>query len=275
MPVHKRIRLSGYRWLQWLVFVLWFLLTGFFGNHGIAFADAGVQVESDERYRWHLRSGVQIAHHCPDFRYDPVTSSQVSAWNDNRNDALTKLSSVSLQRDINDKTTVGLFYSSDGSWGKIYGKQSFFTLRRDLEIDLKSLKLQYSRVIWKPGRFSSGASVSVQGLLLSMKANLPFYGYQQEEYLVAVPTVGIFAEYRSKGALKYRGTCEYMTLPLGDIDGRLVEVTVGAEYRLNNRFFLGAGYRFSDRDVRVNERKYTVKGSCEVHGYQMYTGFDF
>lgn len=256
-------------------FALWFFLTGLFGALDVVFAHDETQKASDERYRWHIQVAMQSAHQCPDFRYSPVKKSKLNAWNDNRDDASTRFSFVSLRRDINDSSNIELSYTSDGSRGKIYGKQSFFRLRRDLEIDLKSLKLQYARTFWQPGGFSFGATASIQGLLLSMNADLPFQGYQHVAYLVAVPTVGAYTGYRTQGLMSYMVSSEFTTLHIGDIDGELVGFRAVAECRLTERFVLGAGYRFSDRDVRVNEKKYSVTGSHEVHGYQVYAGFDF
>lgn len=268
--------------------VLWLLLIVFFGNHEVAFADDNVQTESDNRYRWHLRSGLQVAHQCPDFRYDSVNRTKLRAWNDNQDIALTTFSFVSLQRELTDYSNIELLYSSDGKSGHIYGtarvRGGFFYLypivRVPLEIDVRTLKLQYSREIWQPERFCFGASIAVQALQISMNANLPrlfesLAGEDHFDYLVVVPSIGGFAEYRTKGSLIYRVSSEYMTVPLGDIEGKLIRADAGIEYQLHDHVVLGFGYRFSDTDVWLHEKKHDIKGSYEVHGYRLYTGINF
>jgi hypothetical protein len=283
-----------------VVFVLWFIGAIALCVQGIAFAEEVSQQPDDEKFRWHVRAGLQVAHQNPDFRYVPDKPTGVTAWNSNRDIPLTSFSFFALQRELTDDSSVELSYISDGSWGDLYGsapqKMSVcipFLFRRrcneitiypvyrfPLEIDVRTYKLTFSRTLWKPEPVSLGASVSIQALQLSMSAKLSslfesLIGYDHFEYLVVAPSLGVFAEYRPKGPLMYRVSSGWVSVPLGDIEGKLINVNAQAEYRLTDRFFLGFGYRFSDMNIHLHQKRYDLKGSYEVHGYQLYSGFNF
>lgn len=109
------------------IVVLWIYLIYALCFHDVAFADKKLATGADYRYRWHVRTGMQVAHQNPDFRYVPVSRDDVTAWNSNRDIPLTTFSFVSLQRDLGDDSSIELSYISDGAGGKVYGKQFFFT----------------------------------------------------------------------------------------------------------------------------------------------------
>lgn len=241
-----------------------------------------------DRYRWHLNAGVQLAHQNPDFTYDSVKESDFSAQNSNPDRALTDFSFVSLQRDLTDVSNIELSYRRDGVDGKVHGSKRmhflFFYLpvsfTEPLEMELRRLKLQYSRVLWQPGQFALGASVAVQAMQIKMDATLPnlfrSMGVDDHfDYLVVSPLVGGFAEYQTKGPLKYRVSSEWVSAPLGNVRGKLIGVNAGVDYRLTDRLSLGLGYRFSDLNIRLHQKRYDLKGSYEVHGCEMHAGFDF
>ncbi|RXK88457.1 hypothetical protein EST62_02805 [Chlorobaculum sp. 24CR] len=271
-----------------IALVLWIFCVSLLCFHVTALADEALAARKSDRYRWHLRAGMQVAHQNPDFLYTPVDPDEVKGWNSNRDRPLTAFSFVSLQRELTDDSNIELAYITDGTDGKVHGtgrvKLGFFYLypspRDPLEIDVRTLKLTYSRALWQPEPFSLGASVSVQAMQVSMNADLSkllmsMVGYDHFDYLVVAPSVGVFAEYRTKGPLTYRFSSEWMSVPLGDVEGKLIEFSAVAEYQLTERFFLGAGYRFSDRNVRIHEDDHEIKGSYEIHGYQLYAGLDF
>ncbi|RXK88462.1 hypothetical protein EST62_02840 [Chlorobaculum sp. 24CR] len=126
--------------------------------------DARPGIDSD-RYRWRVKAGLQVARQSPDFTYDPVNTSDVSAWNTTPDRALTDFSFISLQRDLTDVSSLELSYRTDSVGGKVHGsKQVYFlffyvpvTFTEPLEMELRRLKLQYNRVLWTPGQFSVGA----------------------------------------------------------------------------------------------------------------------
>jgi hypothetical protein len=284
MVALKEFEFYGKARFTCIVIVLWFFAENATYLCGVAFADEVLPWQNNEQYRWHARVGLQVAHQLPDFRYVPVDRSKVTAWNDNPDFASTSFSFFSLQRELTDNSNLELSYFSDGSDGKLYGEKKigffFLKLRDPLEINVRNLKLTWSRTLWKSEPFSFGASLSAQALQLSMNARLgalleSWVGFDHLDYLVVVPSVGAFAEYRTKGALSYRVSSEYMTVPLAHIEGKLIEVNARAEYRLTDRFFLGLGYRFSDRSVRLHQKNYDLNGSWMIHGYQLYSGFDF
>ncbi|NTV67192.1 MAG: hypothetical protein HGB06_05815 [Chlorobaculum sp.] len=268
--------------------VLGFLLACSLGFPAALRAADFVSAIDGERYRWHVKAGMQVAHQNPDFTYDPVKTSDMSAWNENPDRALIDFSFVSLQRDLTGVSNLELSYCRDDVDGTLYGRKSmpilFFhlpvTLRGPLEMELRRLKLQYSRILLQPGQFSLGASVGAQALQIWMDADMPnllnsMGADDHLDYLVVVPSVGAFAEYQTNGPLKYRIVSEYLSAPLKRIQGKLIGVNAGVDYRLSDRFFLGLGYRFSDIDIRLHQRRYDLKGSYEVHGYEMRAGFDF
>jgi hypothetical protein len=278
--------LRFYFWIWSVVLWLFFAITVCFCQH--AFADEVLQHQGTAQYRWHARVGIQVAHELPDFRYVPVNRFKVSAWSEIPDLTMASFSFFSLQRELTDSSSIELSYVNDGSEGLVYGTQpvrivfgyAHPVLRAPLEVDVRSLKLTCSRILWKPEPFRLGALISVQALQLSMNARLSpllesWVGFDHLDYLVVVPSAGVFAEYRTRGALKYRVSSEYLTVPFRHIDGQLFEFNAGAEYRLSDRFFLGLGYRFSDRNVRLHQKRYDLNGSYVVHGYQLYTGFDF
>jgi hypothetical protein len=249
--------------------------------------DARPGIDGD-RYRWRVKAGLQVAHQNPDLAYDPVKTSNISLCNENSDRALTDFSFVSLQRDLTDVSNIELSYRSDGVGGKVHGSKRirflFFylpvTFTESLEMELRRLKLQYSRVLWRPGPFTLGASVAVQALQITMEATLPnlFKSMGADDhfdYLVVAPAVGLFAGYQTKGPLKYRVSSEWVSAPLGDVQGKLIGVNAGVDYRLTDRLSLGLGYRFSDLNIRLHQKHYDLKGSYAVHGYEMHAGFDF
>jgi hypothetical protein len=260
--------------------IFWILLVCLSGFPSTLLADEHGSSTGGDRFRWHVKAGLQVAHQNPDLTYDPVNTSDTPVWNENSDRALTDFSFVSLQRNLTDASNIELSYRTDSVGGKVHWREWIFTFTEPLDMELRRLKLQYNRVLWQPGQFRLGASVAVQAMQISMDAALPNKFRSMDiddhfDYLVVSPLVGGFAEYQTKGPLKYRVSSEWVSVPLGDVRGKLIGVNASVDYRLTDRFSLGLGYRFSDLNIRLHQKRYDLKGSYEVHGCEMHAGFDF
>jgi hypothetical protein len=254
----------------------------------VVFASDDMLTKVESRYCWHATAGVQALHQCPDLNYDPVNTTRLKAWNDDKDISVTSISFFSLQREIGNNSSIELQYSADGKHGSIYGtarvRAGFIyfypVVRVPLEIDIRTLALKYTHTLWQPGRISAGASFAVQAFQLSMNASLPrlfesLGGEDHFDYLVVVPKVGGIVEYSPQGSLKYKVLSEYVTVPLGDIAGDQIRIDACVDWKMSDRIFFGLGYRYSDTNIRLHEKRHEIRGSYEVHGYQLYAGWNF
>jgi hypothetical protein len=185
---------------------------------------------------------------------------------------------------LTEDSALELSYQNDEVGGKLFWKKRFFIFyfrfSEPLEMELRRMKLEYSRVLWTPGQFNFGTLAGVQGLQIWMDARQPelflsMGGDDHFDYFVLAPLLGVFAEYQTNSPVKYRVSSEWMSAPLGNVEGKLIGLNAGVDYRVTDRLFFGVGYRFFDMNIRLHQSHYDLKGSYEVHGYQLYAGFNF
>jgi hypothetical protein len=89
---------------------------------------------------------------------------------------------------------------------------------------------------------------------------------RRREALAPLPTVGLFGSYEPLPRVVLNARADYLSLKVGDYDGRLVNLEASAAYRLNRTLSLGLGYRKVSYRLGVIKPSWTGKVLYDFHG---------
>lgn len=81
---------------------------------------------------------------------------------------------------------------------------------------------------------------------------------RREDFLAPLPTVGLFGSFEPIEGVTLGGRIDYLSLSVGDYDGRLVNAQASVAYRFTRHLGIGAMYRYVD--YRVDVTKTNVSG---------------
>lgn len=80
---------------------------------------------------------------------------------------------------------------------------------------------------------------------------------RRKEVLAPLPTVGLYGSTEIVPKLRLSGQIDYLSLKIGDYDGRLVNLQAGAAYSVTRNLRLGMMYRRVDYRLKINKEAYT------------------
>lgn len=80
---------------------------------------------------------------------------------------------------------------------------------------------------------------------------------RRREVFAPLPTVGLYGTYMPSQSVALHGRIDYLSLKVGDYDGKLTNIDVGASYAIAKRFRLGASYRYVDYRLDILKEDYT------------------
>lgn len=89
---------------------------------------------------------------------------------------------------------------------------------------------------------------------------------RRRDFLAPLPTIGAFGTYRIAPRVELNGRLDYLSLKLGDYDGKLVNAQAGVTYRILDHIALGAAYRYVDYRVGVDKERWEGRVHYKLHG---------
>jgi hypothetical protein len=104
---------------------------------------------------------------------------------------------------------------------------------------------------------SLGLHVTQFKLSLSGQGHVGAAAVQSElrkrDALAPLPTLGLYGGYQIVPRLTVSGRIDYLSLKIGDYDGRLVNTEARLSYRLLDHIAIGAAYRYVDYDLNIDK----------------------
>lgn len=88
----------------------------------------------------------------------------------------------------------------------------------------------------------------------------------RRKVLAPLPTVGAFATLRIAPRLELNGRADYLSLDVGDYDGRLISAQLGLNYALTRSIAIGAAYRHMDYRLRVTKEDWRGSVRYQLSG---------
>lgn len=170
---------------------------------------------------------------------------------------LKRNGSTSLQRDI---TFDDVTYPASAEVGS------------DFDSDIYRLTVGYAIV--QHDNLELGAAFGLHAtrfnLGISGEASVGEAGVSTEvrrrDFLAPLPTIGAFGTYRIAPRIELNGRLDYLSLKLGDYDGKLVNAQAGVTYRILDHIALGAAYRYVDYRVGVDKERWEGRVHYKLHG---------
>lgn len=98
---------------------------------------------------------------------------------------------------------------------------------------------------------------------------------RSKQFLAPLPTVGLFGHVEIVPRLTLGGRIDYLSLSIGDYDGRLINAEATLAYRLFRNVGIGAGYRHVNYRVGVEKERYTGRFRYEFSGPTVFLQFGF
>lgn len=144
------------------------------------------------------------------------------------------------------------------------------------EFDMNIYKVEYTYLVWSEERgfLGVGAGLHVGDLDISLDA--PSAGQFQESSLTApLPVVGVRGAYRLAPRWTLNGAAEYFAIEYNKIDGRLVDVFLGLDYKFADKLALGVAYNLVDIDVDAERSEFSGELDWRYNGFLLYFKFTF
>jgi hypothetical protein len=76
------------------------------------------------------------------------------------------------------------------------------------------------------------------------------------DVLAPLPTVGIFGTYRFTDQWSVRGRADYLSLKIGDYDGKLINALAALDWRFTKNFGAGVGFRYVKYNIGVTKSNF-------------------
>jgi hypothetical protein len=98
---------------------------------------------------------------------------------------------------------------------------------------------------------------------------------RRQDFLAPLPTIGLFGNYEVMPGLTIGARVDYLSLSVGDYDGRLLNTQISASYRFTRNFGVGILYRYVDYQVDVEKEFYTGRFAYEFAGPALFLEVGF
>jgi opacity protein-like surface antigen len=89
---------------------------------------------------------------------------------------------------------------------------------------------------------------------------------RRRKLFAPVPTIGLYGAYEVAPNLELGGNLDWLSLRIGDYDGRLLNTEAKLTYRVMKNVGLGIGYRYVDYRVDVKKPDWTGRLTYQFHG---------
>lgn len=89
---------------------------------------------------------------------------------------------------------------------------------------------------------------------------------RRQDFLAPLPTVGVFAGVELAPNLRLSGRADYLSLSIGDYDGRLLNAQAKISYRVTRHVGVGVAWRHVDYRVDVEKERYEGRFKYKFSG---------
>jgi len=89
---------------------------------------------------------------------------------------------------------------------------------------------------------------------------------RRKEVLAPLPTIGLYGAIEIAPRVQLGGNIDYLSLGIGDYDGRLVNFEAKVSYRIFKNFDAGVGYRYVDYRLDVTKEEYEGRLTYKFSG---------
>ena len=89
---------------------------------------------------------------------------------------------------------------------------------------------------------------------------------RRTDFLAPLPTIGLFGTFEPMPRLTVGARVDFLSLSIGDYDGRLINAQASVAYRLFRNVGIGVAYRFVDYRVDVEKTNYVGRFAYEYSG---------
>jgi len=117
---------------------------------------------------------------------------------------------------------------------------------------------------------SLGLHVTQFKVTLSGKGHVGNAAIQSElrkrDALAPLPTLGLYGAYQITPRLLIGGRVDYLSLKVGDYDGRLTNTEARLSYRLFKNVGIGAAYRYVDYDLNIDKPRWQGEVAYKFKG---------
>jgi len=141
----------------------------------------------------------------------------------------------------------------------------------DSNFDLDIYKIAYTYSVWYTERGFLGVDAGIHVADLVETLSAPSAGQFQLKALTApLPVIGIRGEYYFTPRLRLAGAAEYFALEYNDIDGRLVDIYLGMDYKVMDKLGLGIGYNYVTVDIDATKSELSGGLDWQYDGFLLY-----
>ena len=96
-----------------------------------------------------------------------------------------------------------------------------------------------------------------------------------KDFLAPLPTIGLYGNYEVAPGFVLGANVDFLSLKVGDYDGRLVNAQVELSYQVARNFAIGANYRYVDYRVDVEKDTYTGRLTYQFNGPSVFVRAGF
>ncbi|SNT04382.1 Outer membrane protein beta-barrel domain-containing protein [Sphingomonas laterariae] len=96
-----------------------------------------------------------------------------------------------------------------------------------------------------------------------------------EDVLAPLPTIGLFTAFEVTPGVTLNARVDYLSLSIGDYDGRLLNAQAGAAYRFTDNVGIGVMYRYVDYRVDVEKDRWTGRLAYKFKGPSVFLQLGF
>lgn len=90
--------------------------------------------------------------------------------------------------------------------------------------------------------------------------------FRKRDALAPLPTLGLYGAYQITPRLMVGGRVDYLSLKVGDYDGRLTNTEARISYRLLDHVAIGAAYRYVDYDLNIDKKHWQGEVAYKFKG---------
>ncbi len=89
---------------------------------------------------------------------------------------------------------------------------------------------------------------------------------RRKDVLAPVPTIGLFGTWQAAPRVEITGRFDYLSLKIGDYDGKLVNAQAAISYRIIDHVSLGIAYRYVDYRLGVDKDAWNGQVEYKLRG---------
>lgn len=115
------------------------------------------------------------------------------------------------------------------------------------------------------GLHATNFTVSLSGEASSGEGSLEATA-RRKEVFAPLPTVGLFATWQLAPRTEASGRIDYLSLKIGDYDGKLVNIQAGVNYRIVDHASLGLAYRYVDYRLGIEKDAWSGRVRYKLRG---------